>query len=73
VSVMNTWSQPPLAQVDDGKDRARRLKGTPLPADRPAGKTTVLDGTGQFVGERPVGSIRPAAQQPLEAVTATCP
>jgi general secretion pathway protein D len=47
----NTWALAPLVRPDPGKARTAGANGTSLLADRPVGKTTVVEGTGRFVGD----------------------
>ena len=56
-SASNSWNAAPLARGSDRSGRAGRLGGAPLLANTRGGQSTMIEGSGRFVGEPPTGSI----------------
>jgi general secretion pathway protein D len=48
---------------------ASRFGGSPLLADTRGGNSTVIEGTGRFVGEPPTGSLSAAPEEAVDGVT----
>ena len=57
-SVTNTWNSVPSARLSDAQVRPERISGAPLLDNTRGGKSTVIEGTGRFVGDPPTGSVR---------------
>jgi general secretion pathway protein D len=55
--VVNTWNSTPT-RLSDSSARPERIGGTPLLANTRGGKSTIVEGTGRFVGDPPIESIR---------------
>lgn len=64
--VVNTWRPAPLQPAQDG--RRGDLQGAPLFANARAGRTTVIEGSGRFVGESSA-AVRQSAETGGEGVT----
>jgi general secretion pathway protein D len=56
--VVNTWNSMPPSRLSDSVSRPERLNGAPLLANTRGGKSTIVEGTGRFVGDPPIESIR---------------
>lgn len=49
--------------------RAHRLSGTPFLANTRGGQSTVIEGSGRFVGEQPTGAIGRTPEEVTDGVT----
>ncbi|WP_315770066.1 MULTISPECIES: hypothetical protein [unclassified Bradyrhizobium] len=52
-----------------GNARAGRISGSPLLDDNKGGPTTMVEGTGRFVGEPPTGAVPRGAEDVADGVT----
>jgi general secretion pathway protein D len=73
-SVSDTWAPARTTRLDDGNGRTTSGRttsgGTALLAPAPpAARPTVLEGSGRFIGEPPVGSAKSAADSADDGVT----
>ena len=55
---INTWNSAPSVRMIDNQSRADRLGGSPLLANDRGGKTTIIEGTGRFVGDPLIDIIK---------------
>jgi general secretion pathway protein D len=62
----NTWNASPIARRGDEAPRRSSSGGTALLGNEPAGKSTVIEGTGRFIGE-PSASDRFSAPEDRSA------
>jgi general secretion pathway protein D len=62
VGTANSWSPSPIARRGDEAPRRGTSGGTALLGTEPAGKSTIVEGTGRFIGEQstPESSSSPA-------------
>ena len=51
------WSSVPSTRVSGGQNRPDRTSGAPLLGNTRGGESTVIEGSGRFVGEPSTGSI----------------
>ena len=58
---INTWNSAPSVRMLDNQGRADRLGGSPLLANDRGGKTTIIEGTGRFVGDPGIEVIKASA------------
>jgi general secretion pathway protein D len=61
-SFVDALSVAPAARADRTGSRVRAGQGMALFANERAGKATVIEGTGRFVGEPPTGSLPPGGE-----------
>jgi general secretion pathway protein D len=65
-----TWSSAPLARANEPQRRTDRTGGgAPLLANTRGGQSTVIEGSGRFVGEPPTGSIDRPTEDVADGVT----
>ncbi|HET9715108.1 MAG TPA: type II secretion system secretin GspD [Pseudolabrys sp.] len=64
--TFNKWSSAPLVPASQYQSQADRTGGTPLLANTRAGETTVIEGSGRFIGEPPTGTVKSSAQPAAE-------
>jgi general secretion pathway protein D len=69
VPTGNAWISMPSARVSGVPVQPERLNGAPLLDNTRGGKSTIVEGTGRFVGEPPTGSIRWSADPVEDGVT----
>ena len=69
----DSWSAAPVPRASDGRSagsgRVDRSGGAPLLANARGGPSTVIEGSGRFVGEPPTGSISGASEDVADGVT----
>lgn len=65
----NTWISVPSSRMSEAPSRPERLNGAPLLDNTRGGKSTIVEGTGRFVGEPPTGSIRWSGDPVEDGVT----
>jgi general secretion pathway protein D len=65
----NSWEAAPMARATDISNRTSRLNGAPLLASTGGGQSTLIEGSGRFVGEPPTGSINGAQDNVADGVT----
>jgi hypothetical protein len=51
----SSWSAAPLVRTSEGQGRPDRSSSAPLLANNRGGQSTVIEGSGRFVGEPPTG------------------
>ena len=66
-----TWSSAPVPvmRTSEGPGRSDRMSGAPLLANTRGGQSTVIEGSGRFVGEPPTGSIGRSSDDVADGVT----
>lgn len=73
--VTNAWnavpaaSPAPVVRTSAGQWRSDRTGGAPLLANTRGGQSTVIEGTGRFVGDAPTGAIGRASDEVTDGVT----
>jgi general secretion pathway protein D len=67
--VSDTWNAVPAPRVSAGQSRPDRTGGAPLLANARGGPSTVIEGSGRFVGEPPTGSIGRPPDDVADGVT----
>jgi len=67
--VSNSWNAAPLARTSDGPSRPNRPGGAPLLANTRGGESTLIEGSGRFVGEPPTGAISRSSDDVADGVT----
>jgi general secretion pathway protein D len=55
--------------VSEGQRRPDRTGGAPLLGNTRGGDSTIIEGSGRFVGEPPTGSINPSSEDVTDGVT----
>lgn len=68
-AVTNSWSPAPLARADDSVSRRVPTKGMPLLDSAARTNTTMVEGTGRFIGEPPAGNATSSAVGKDDGVT----
>src|SRR5215510_16361136 len=68
-SMTNTWATAPLVRVDESAAPRPRVNGTPLADTRALPKTTMMEGTGRFIGDPSVGTVKPSGDPREDGVT----
>lgn len=63
------WNSVPAMRASEGQSRPARLSGAPLLANTRGGQSTVIEGSGRFVGEPPTGAINPSSEDVTDGVT----
>jgi general secretion pathway protein D len=69
VGTTNSWSPSPIARRVDEAPRQVSSGGTALLGTAPAGKSTMLEGTGRFIGEQPTSQAPSAPENTADGVT----
>jgi general secretion pathway protein D len=67
--VSNTWESVPPARMSAAPSRADRTSGAPLLANARGGPSTVIEGSGRFVGDPPTGAINRPSEDVADGVT----
>jgi general secretion pathway protein D len=67
--VSNAWESVPPARMSAGASRGDRTNGAPLLVNARGGSSTVIEGSGRFVGDPPTGSISKLSEDVAEGVT----
>jgi general secretion pathway protein D len=65
----DAWNAVPATRVSEGQGRPARISGAPLLANARGGPSTVIEGSGRFVGEPPTGSIGKSSEDVADGVT----
>jgi general secretion pathway protein D len=65
----SSWSSTPSVRTSDAPTRTDRTGGAPLLANTRGGQSTVIEGSGRFVGDPPTGSIGPPSEDVTDGVT----
>ena len=68
-AASNAWNAAPLARGSDATGRSSRLGGAPLLANTRGGQSTLIEGSGRFVGEPPTGAIGRSTDEIADGVT----
>jgi general secretion pathway protein D len=69
VGTTNSWNPSPIAQRGGEAPRQVSSGGTALLGTAPAGKSTMLEGTGRFIGEQPASQGTAAHEGTADGVT----
>jgi general secretion pathway protein D len=64
-----TWSSAPLVRPSEPQRRTDRSGGAPLLANNRGGESTIIEGSGRFVGDPPTGAIGRASEDAADGVT----
>ncbi len=67
--VSNSWNAAPLARASDVPSRPDRSGGAPLLANTRGGQSTLIEGSGRFVGDPPTGAIGRSSDDVTDGVT----
>jgi general secretion pathway protein D len=67
--VTDSWNAVPAPRAAAGPTRLDRTNGAPLLANPRGGPSTVIEGSGRFVGEPPTGSISRSPDDVADGVT----
>lgn len=67
--ITNTWSPASLGRPNNSQSRPERISGAALLDNVRGGQSTIIEGTGRFVGEPPTGSTRTSAEAGSDGVT----
>lgn len=73
--VSNAWnavpaaSPAPIVRTGTGQWRSDRMGGAPLLANTRGGQSTVIEGSGRFVGDAPTGAIGRSSDEVTDGVT----
>jgi general secretion pathway protein D len=65
----SSWSAAPLVRTSEGQGRPDRSSSAPLLANNRGGQSTVIEGSGRFVGEPPTGEIDRQSEDVADGVT----
>jgi general secretion pathway protein D len=65
----STWISLPSSRLSNAPSQPERVGGAPLLDNARGGKSTIIEGSGRFVGEPPTGSIRWSADPVEDGVT----
>jgi general secretion pathway protein D len=63
------WTSQPLVRASEGQGRTDRMSSAPLLANTRGGPSTIIEGSGRFVGEPPTGAIGRATDDVADGVT----
>ena len=55
-ATTNNWSPAPSPRTSESRERTAAIGGAPLFAPARAGASTIIEGSGRFVGEPPTGA-----------------
>ena len=67
--VSDTWGYASATKTSEAQARYDRSAGAPLLANTRGGQSTVIEGSGRFVGEPPTGSINRSPADSTDGVT----
>jgi general secretion pathway protein D len=67
--VSTAWNFVPPMRASEGQSRPDRMSGAPLLANTRGGQSTVIEGSGRFVGEPTTGSIGRPSEDVTDGVT----
>jgi hypothetical protein len=65
----SSWSSVSSTRVSGGQSRPDRTNGAPLLANTRGGESTIIEGSGRFVGESPTGAIGRVSEDVADGVT----
>jgi general secretion pathway protein D len=65
----SAWISLPSSRLNNAPSQPERVGGAPLLDNTRGGKSTIIEGSGRFVGEPPTGSIRWSADPVEDGVT----
>jgi general secretion pathway protein D len=65
----SAWNSVPTMRTSDGQGRSDRMSSAPLLANTRGGPSTVIEGSGRFVGEPSTGAISPSSDDVVDGVT----
>ena len=65
----SSWSAVPSASASEVRSPHTRTSGAPLLANARGGPSTVVEGSGRFVGEPPTGAINRTSEDVADGVT----
>ena len=68
-AASSSWNAAPLARGNDASGRSGRLGGAPLLANTRGGQSTLIEGSGRFVGDPPTGAIGRPTDEVTDGVT----
>ena len=68
VATTNNWTPAPSPRTSESRERTAAI-GAPLFANSRAGASTILEGSGRFVGEPPTGAVRASGEAGEGGVT----
>jgi general secretion pathway protein D len=67
--LLSAWNAVPSATGSGAQSRPDRISGAPLLANTRGGESTVIEGSGRFVGEPPTGAIGRPSEDVADGVT----
>ena len=67
--LLSAWNAMPSTSPSGPQSRPDRTSGAPLLANTRGGKSTVIEGSGRFVGEPPAGAIGRPSEDVADGVT----
>jgi general secretion pathway protein D len=65
----SSWSSVPSVRTTEWQGRPDRTSSAPLLANTRGGQSTVIEGSGRFVGEPPTGTIGRPSEDVADGVT----
>ena len=65
----SAWNSVPTMRTSEGQSRSDRMSSAPLLANTRGGPSTVIEGSGRFVGEPPTGAMSPSSEDVADGVT----
>jgi general secretion pathway protein D len=65
----SSWSSTPSIRTSEGQMRPDRTSSAPLLANTRGGQSTVIEGTGRFIGEPPTSAIGKPSEDVTDGVT----
>jgi general secretion pathway protein D len=65
----SSWSSTPSVRTSEGQMRPDRTSSAPLLANTRGGQSTVIEGSGRFIGEPPTGAIGRPPEDVTDGVT----
>jgi general secretion pathway protein D len=65
----NAWNYVPSTRINESQSRYDRTSSAPLLANTRGGQSTVIEGSGRFVGEPPTGAIGRPSEDVTDGVT----
>lgn len=63
------WNAVPSLKASEGQSRPNRMSGAPLLANTRGGQSTVIEGSGRFVGEQSTGAVSRSSEDAADGVT----
>src|ERR1700737_3835859 len=65
----SAWNSVPAPRASANLGRSDRMSSAPLLANTRGGPSTVIEGSGRFVGEPPTGAINSSSEDVADGVT----